>query len=561
MKDEEGFREIPLADIVPSPANPRTGKDRDIESLTESIKEKGVLEPIIVRPVQTQSHPRVYEIVAGERRWIAAKRAGLKTIPAIVKEMDADEAYDVMIIENLQRDDLTEMEEALSFKAYLDKHGKESAVSIAQRTSISAAYVRRRVAVLGLPGYATEAWKKGQLLFGHLEQLLRIKDEKTRKDLFDRTRGTKENSPSTVANLRENIDRMAPDLKTAFFALDSAGCLCLSCGSNSAIQNELFAIDADAKVKMKCLDKKCFVGKQRKFLTDHWAESSLAKRFKTMGFRTIQQVGWSGFEGFRDWGQKPQARCFKCEHFVTIVDEDFEVRGGQACLNKNCHRALGRAKTPGEKKKIDPNMPRVAWHGEYFRDVFLTKRIPEVVKTLEPDGLKARTLLLALAIKENAEARTIVGKKLGLKDLYPAQAEVFEKLFSLPYSKAKAAMLAAVNEILLQGQHRGNYGGFGTLNRFVVSKYLGIDLAKEFAVDEEYLKRKTKLEIQTFIARSGLIKEPKFIAYLEKALKGKKPITTDKMKKSEVVEAVLKCAVNLVGLVPDEILKARVSWQ
>lgn len=560
MKDKEGFKEIPIAEVQASGRNPRIGKDRQIEALTNSIKEKGVLEPIIVRPVDYPKPECPFEIVAGERRWLAAKRAGLKTIPAIVKVLSADEAYDVMLIENLQRDDLTEMEEALSFKKYLDKHGKESALDIAQRTSISAAHVRRRVAVLGLPDYAIEAWKKGQLLFGHLEQQLRVKDQKTRKDLFDRARGTKDNPPSTVANLKENIDRMAPDLKTAFFALDSAGCLCLSCGSNSAIQNELFAIDADAKVKMKCLDKKCFIAKQNKFLEEKWPESTLAKRFKTQGYRMIQQIGWNGFEGFKDYGVKPDAKCFECEHFVSILDDDFEVRYGQACLNKKCYAAIGRAKTKSGKAKIDPNAPRCAWHGEYFRDLFLKRRIPEVAKKVDPDDDKMATLLLGLAVKENTEAQKVLAKKLGVKvPEYGGFAEkVFKVLFSKPRAEVKAAVKDTVTEILLQGQSRG-WSGFGTESRFLVAEFLGVDVAKEFAVDEEYLKKKTKLEVQAFIAKSGLIKEPKFIAYLEKTLKGKKPITTDKMKKSEVVEAVLKCGVNLVGRVPDEILKAKVS--
>lgn len=130
------FCEIELTKICPNPKNPRRHYDaRKLEELTASVKSKGVIEPIIVRPLKKGKAQ--YEIVAGERRFRAAAAAGLATIPAIVRELTDDDAYDFMLIENLQRDDLTEREEAESFKGYIGRHGEDAIAALAGKTGIS----------------------------------------------------------------------------------------------------------------------------------------------------------------------------------------------------------------------------------------------------------------------------------------------------------------------------------------------------------------------------------------------------------------------------------------
>ncbi len=161
------FREISLNEIKPNPANPRKrGVDGPaFDELVASIRQVGVLEPVLVR-----AKGKGFELIAGERRYraccaIAETNGGLKanSIPAIVRDLDDDQAFDAMMIENLQREDLSELEEAESFKAWIDKRGPESVDDLAQRTGIGSGYIRRRIAVLGLPEKALKAWDKGKI--------------------------------------------------------------------------------------------------------------------------------------------------------------------------------------------------------------------------------------------------------------------------------------------------------------------------------------------------------------------------------------------------------------
>ncbi|MCU0483109.1 MAG: ParB/RepB/Spo0J family partition protein, partial [Chloroflexi bacterium] len=105
----QGIRNVPIDRIEPNPENPRLSfEEGALEELAASIKEHGVLQPILVRPLG----PNLYQLVAGERRWRAARQAGMETIPALIEELDDDAALEIAIVENLQREDLSPLEEA-----------------------------------------------------------------------------------------------------------------------------------------------------------------------------------------------------------------------------------------------------------------------------------------------------------------------------------------------------------------------------------------------------------------------------------------------------------------
>ena len=115
-------RKIPLDQIGANPDQPRkTFSDTELRELSESIKEKGVLVPIIVRSVQNK--PYLYEIVAGERRYRAAKMAGLSEIPALVKNLTNQNAMEIALIENVQRENLNPIEEAMGYENLMQKCG------------------------------------------------------------------------------------------------------------------------------------------------------------------------------------------------------------------------------------------------------------------------------------------------------------------------------------------------------------------------------------------------------------------------------------------------------
>ena len=132
-----GSREAPIELLKRNPDQPRrTFREEDLVELSNSIAEKGVLQPILVRPAP--GAPGEYQIVAGERRWRAAQRAGLKTVPIIVRELDDLAVLEIGIIENVQRSDLNILEEALSYRVLMDEFGFQGAEEALHRGIVPA---------------------------------------------------------------------------------------------------------------------------------------------------------------------------------------------------------------------------------------------------------------------------------------------------------------------------------------------------------------------------------------------------------------------------------------
>jgi len=552
---KQNYREILLADLAGNPRNPRkqfTGPKFD--ELTASVKEKGVIEPIIVRPKKFKNTS--FEIVAGERRYHAASLAGLKTIPAVIRELTDEQAFDFMLIENLQREDLTEFEEAESFKAYVGKHGEDGIPGLAEKTGISPQYIRRRMAVLALPGQALEAWRKGRLRYGHLEQLLRVKASPNFKEFFrlameqDRWDGQ-----TTVEELKRRIDNESPALSLAYFPITPEGCE--ACPKNTMVQRGLFGID-DAQ-KSRCLDPGCFKKKQNDWLLGHWDESPLRKKYGTTGFKFKNKIGYNDHESVKS-SFRPDEKCKACPHFLTVIEDSGEVStyDEQECFNKACLRSR-TAKMRGdiserEKQERKPGDVRVSWHGEYFRDLFFEKRLPARLACFGPTSQEMITLLFVAALHGNSVARDAIWEALKVKFRERWNEErLFGRILALPHAEIDKLIPKAVKAVVMDGQHVGDYSGFGTTNRFAAAKFLGIDVEKEWAMTEEYLQKKTKAEIMAIGKKLKIFADAKAKAYLAKNLKGREP---GKLKKGELVDLVLKSGVELVGKVPDEILKA-----
>jgi len=160
--------------IHPGRFQPRHGFDEDrINDLVESIKEKGILQPILVRrDSENRNH---YEIIAGERRWRAAQLAQLHEVPVIVKDLSDGEALEVALVENLQRQDLSPLEEADGYRRLMDEfeHTQED---LAKAVGKSRSHVANMMRLLGLPDAVKEMVEKGQLTAGHARALLAAGD-------------------------------------------------------------------------------------------------------------------------------------------------------------------------------------------------------------------------------------------------------------------------------------------------------------------------------------------------------------------------------------------------
>ena len=167
-----GTRELPIELIRRNPGQPRlVFNEADLEELAESIRRSGVLQPILVRPIGSE-----FEIVAGERRWRAAQRAGLKAIPALVRQLSDDDSFQIAIVENVQRTDLNAMEEAKAYSSLMGRMGytqEDAAAAVGKSRS----HVANTLRLLNLPGRVQDYVLEGRLTAGHARAILASDDQ------------------------------------------------------------------------------------------------------------------------------------------------------------------------------------------------------------------------------------------------------------------------------------------------------------------------------------------------------------------------------------------------
>lgn len=168
-------RMLAIASVRPNPNQPRTVfSDTGLDELTESIRSQGVLQPILVRPVRGEGE-RIYEIVAGERRWRASRKAGLTEIPALIRELSQEESLAVALIENLQREDLNVIEEARGLRE-LQERLTCSQEDLAKKIGKSRSAVANTLRLLQLPESVQEDLGKGILTAGHGRAIMAVTD-------------------------------------------------------------------------------------------------------------------------------------------------------------------------------------------------------------------------------------------------------------------------------------------------------------------------------------------------------------------------------------------------
>lgn len=171
---ERTQRTLPIDQIRPSRVQPRRiFRKEDLESLTQSVRDKGILQPILVRP--NPDDPKKFELIAGERRWLAAQAAKLHEIPVVIRDMGDEDALEIALIENLQRQDLSPLEEAEAFRRLMDefKHTQET---VSRIVGMSRSHVANTLRLLSLPAAVKEMIDQGALTAGHARALLKAAD-------------------------------------------------------------------------------------------------------------------------------------------------------------------------------------------------------------------------------------------------------------------------------------------------------------------------------------------------------------------------------------------------
>lgn len=204
----EEVRQIPLQLIVPSPYQPRTIFDDDkIEELCQTIKTHGLIQPIVVRFREDK-----YELIAGERRFRAAKKLGYETIPGIIREFNDSQAASIALIENLQREGLTAIEEAVAYQQLIDLHHLTQE-SLAQRLGKGQSTIANKLRLLHLPEEAKHQLMQRTITERHARALLALGDEELQIKLLQEIVEKELNVKQTEARVKNILDSLSQDEK------------------------------------------------------------------------------------------------------------------------------------------------------------------------------------------------------------------------------------------------------------------------------------------------------------------------------------------------------------
>ena len=177
-EETKAFLSCGIEEIVPNRSQPRKHFDESkLQELTASIKEKGILEPLIVRKVD-----QGYEIVVGERRWRAAQKAGLREVPILIKEIGERESLELSLIENLQREDLNPLEEAEAFKRFTEEFGFNQG-DLATRIGKDRTTVANALRLLKLPAEVKNQLLQNRITSGHARAILSLENRERQKEL------------------------------------------------------------------------------------------------------------------------------------------------------------------------------------------------------------------------------------------------------------------------------------------------------------------------------------------------------------------------------------------
>ena len=182
--EQSAYRELPIYKVEPNPEQPRRDFDEvDLQALADSIAVHGVIQPLTVREMPNG----YYQIIAGERRWRAARIAGITDVPVVVIEADDRKAMELALIENLQRQDLNVVEEALGYQTLIETYGLTQEEA-AERVGKSRPAVANTLRLLSLPAEVLEKLKEGLLTAGHARAILSLKTEKKQLEAAQKIR-------------------------------------------------------------------------------------------------------------------------------------------------------------------------------------------------------------------------------------------------------------------------------------------------------------------------------------------------------------------------------------
>ena len=532
MKEELRFAVVD--EFVKNPLNPRKELG-DLSGLLESIVVQGVIEPLIVRPYQGNGK---LELVAGERRLMAIQR-GIKNgvlpedfqIPYIKRDLSDETTNQIMIIENLQRKDLSDFERAQAFCAYINDENEDKDVkSLADATGFTHQYIRRQVRVMGLPDDVLKYWKTGALSFAHMEQLLRVEPEDQIK-YAERAI----NYGWAASSLKANIDSRRVELSNAQFDKKAAGCN--SCQYSTKVQQSLFG-GMDMKTDhISCLKASCFFAHQRQAIEDGFATSKIKADNQTNQCvfseepYKVPRVYARGLE-----------KCVLCQHFATICDMEGRVSVLQACVSPEpaCYEETFKVTMTGMhvddamKQAEQKKKRKIENLGSEFAERFFAEKLPPVLADLEDDSPVILQMALMAIIAQIPSNLIFQFFNLDPNEFgsYERRTEYLAGIKDMTKGELRWALRDLCTLILM------NKTATQQARRHDIARICDVLLERDFVMDEDYLKRISK---ETMIAMN---QDWKIVDLSPDTMRG--------MKKTELIAKFLEH--DLSGKIPPEIM-------
>ena len=218
IQENSPYKQLPIHKVEPNPDQPRRDFDEEeLQALSESISIHGIIQPLTVRLLASG----YYQIIAGERRWRAARMAGLSEIPVVIVEADDRKAMELALIENLQRQDLNPVEEAMGYQSLMEEYGMTQEEA-AGRVGKSRPAVANALRLLTLSPVVLEMVRNGELTAGHARAVLVLKDEKKQQQAAQRIHALGL-SVRQAELLCKNMTRQQPPMPKVSLAVDYIG--------------------------------------------------------------------------------------------------------------------------------------------------------------------------------------------------------------------------------------------------------------------------------------------------------------------------------------------------
>jgi len=529
---------VPHKAIFLSAMNPR--KDRgDLEGLKESILAHGIIEPLVVRH---NGSGHTYELIVGERRLSALNELIAEgffsedvTVPVVLREMDDDNAKQMMIVENMMRKDLTELEQAQAFKDYLaGKDGDElhdAVAYLSEKTGLAPRFIRRRIQILALPREVLDMWNNGDLHYGHLEQLMRLSGDQALEKA-----NLVVQQEFSVADLKHYIDSESTELTKALFIKKDTGCP--KCNYNSQVQRSLFGSDGYKTEKSMCLNPECFFKHQKEYMEENWDSMEEVKEAGTNGI-SIFDGNFANLKVF--WRGTPEG-CSECEHFVTSMYPDGTVRAEHVCKGeKTCFEAKTAQKgmmtqavglptsspITSDEASAAKAESRAKNHGIEFSDIFFQTELPKKIEATDSYNVNRMRVAL-LALVRTVDMRAINNIRDGL-----SREALIDLIFYMEEAEINSWLAKLSAEIVTCSNN------FSMPQRINMAEQFDLKLDRDFVMTKEYLNKKTKAELIRLNAHFNNI-----LGETDKAL--------SEYKKTALVQMFLN--QDLAGKIPPEIV-------